>query len=248
MTIIIFLIVLLALGLIAVGFLSELNARFSNNSTAESLEDILAAEAISAPPSTRLAYFLEHFREAVQTHPRPILARFETILWLLFLLPLLNHVLSPEHGLVAGIIWFFTIVPHEMGHLVCNPFGMFLMVAGGSIWQVLFWLLLALYSLFIRRQVVQSCVLMQLVGHSFINMAVYIRDAQERQLPLLFGMGPEHHDWGRLLDWMGLIAYDDEIAALAVITGVTIVLFSIGAGILATWLLPFPAARTRFFA
>jgi hypothetical protein len=245
MFIVILVIVLIGVICIGAGVLLELNApRHPASVPDANVDDLLALD----PFPTKMECFRQHLHEAIRHHPHKNIAAFETVLWLVFLWALLNHLLDPRNGLIASIVWYLAIGPHEIGHIVCIPFGEFLTVAGGSIWQILFWLLLALYTLFIRWRVVGCLVLLMVVGHSFINLAVYIRDAQERQLPLLFGLGPEHHDWGRLLDWMHLTAYDNLIAGVTVALGVTIIVGSIIAGILATWMLPYRWPGQRFYA
>ncbi len=221
-----------ALVLVAIGVIIELNA----HSRIEVWPEPDFNDDISASP--RKDGFFYYFGKAVRQHPRPPLATIETFLWLLFLVPLIDHVASPADSFTGSIIWALIIGPHEVGHLICMPFGEFLMVAGGSIWQVLFWLLLGGYSLVFKRRLVQSLLLFMVVGHSFINLSVYIGDAQERDLPLLFGLGPESHDWGNLLEWTGMLNYDDTLAALAVIIGAIIVLMCLVSGILSTWMLP----------
>lgn len=184
--------------------------------------------------SSRYQDFLMVIQATIRTHPRKQLATLETGIWLLFLVPLIEHILFPYDGFVSKIVWALTIGPHEIGHFICMPFGAFLHVAGGSIWQLLFWALLALYER-LKRRIVPALFMLMMVGHSFINLSVYIRDAQERNLPLIFGLGKEHHDWGNLLEWTGLLAYDDWIAGLAVLAGGLIVLSSISLGIVYTW-------------
>jgi hypothetical protein len=161
-----------------------------------------------------------------------------TIFWLLMFIPLIDHLLTPQGGTTAFIIWALTIVPHEAGHYVfCFPFGDFIFTAGGSVWQVLFWVLLALYSRW-RGYRALPLLCWVVVGHSFINLSVYIGDAQERELPLLFdAFDPERnsHDWWNLLRWTGLLAYDDVIASMSATVGAIIVCITIATGILSTW-------------
>ncbi|MCB9437455.1 MAG: hypothetical protein H6673_10745 [Anaerolineales bacterium] len=185
-------------------------------------------------PTPRIHHFLGNIQTTIRTHPHRNMATIETVLWLLFVVPLIEHMLAPYHGFVARIAWFLTIGPHEVGHIICMPFGAFLYVLGGSIWQLLFWALLAGYER-LKGRTIPALMMLMVVGHSFINLSVYIRDAQERELPLLFGLGKDHHDWGTLLDWMGLLAYDDFLAGVAVVMGVLVVLSTIGLGIAYTW-------------
>lgn len=193
----------------------------------------------SAPTLSILRYWT-CFQAAVRQHPAKLLAYIETTVWLLVLLSLIDHVLS-YRGFTAAIIWYLTIGPHEIGHLLCLPFGQFLYVACGSIWQVLLWVLLGVYSLLVQRQISVTLLFWAVAGHSLVNLAQYIGDARARQLPLLFGQSADHHDWYNLLNMLGLLNADKMLAALATLIGIIIVVSVVVAGILSAWLLP----RTR---
>lgn len=170
-----------------------------------------------------------------QNHPNPVRAWSQSGVWLLMLLPLVNHLSDPQHSLVGQLVWALTIGPHEIGHFVCAPFGWFLMVAGGSIWQVLvFWLPVA-YGVW-KRQIHGALLFWMMSGHSLINLSVYIRDAQERDLPLIFGLSDDYHDWWNILRTLGLLPADDVIADGAIALGVLIVASAIGCGIWWAWL------------
>ena len=153
--------------------------------------------------------------------------------WGLLLIPLIDHLLDMEDSLTAQLTWFLTIGPHEIGHLLCIPFGTLIMFAGGSIGQVLFWVGLGAYSLLYRR-VGQALFFGMVAGHSFLNMSVYIRDAQERELDLLPGFTEDNHDWWNILNMTGLLRFDDMFANIAVMTGVVVVVGCIGLGVMST--------------
>jgi hypothetical protein len=176
---------------------------------------------------------------AIRRRPAPVLGWLETGLWLLLLASLVNHLASPQHSLTAGLIGMITLLPHEAGHMLCSPFGLFLGIAGGSIWQVFLWLLLGSYAYFIRRHLTLAMAFGVVVGHSFINMSVYIADARTRHLTLLFGLvGPEGHDWWNLLRLTGLLEYDQILAGAAILLGAVIAVAAMALGLLATWFLP----------
>lgn len=182
--------------------------------------------------------YFQRLQQAIRMHPVPILGWIESAFWLSILFSIIDHVLAPRTSTTGQIIWALTIGPHEAGHFICNPFGTLIMFAGGSIWQVLFWLGLALVTLFIRRQVTFTMVLWAITGHSFINLAVYIGDARSKQLPLLFGMGSEHHDWANILGMLNLLQFDTALAALSTLIGIAIVLSAVIVGITTAWFLP----------
>lgn len=184
------------------------------------------------------------FRQAAAHHPAPGVAALETGLWVLALAALVTLIRAPRAGGFAFFIWAITIIPHEVGHVVCSPFGWFLWVAGGSIWQVLIFVLPALWAFYVRRQVTVALLFWTLAGYSLVNLAVYIGDAGDRDLPLLLGMSKDHHDWWNLLRTYGLLEYDHLLATLTTILGTGIVLASAVLGTLAAWVMP----RPRHFA
>jgi hypothetical protein len=202
--------------------------------------DVLPARSSAAGILDRLRRCWVGFHAVARQHPARPLAYAETAAWLLVLLSLVDHVLS-YRGFTAALIWYLTIGPHEIGHLICLPFGQLLYIAGGSIWQVLAWVLLGVYSLLARRQISVTLFFWAVAGHSLVNLAQYIGDARARQLPLLFGQSAEHHDWYNLLNMLGLLNADKTLAVLATLVGIVTVVSVVVVGILSAWLLP----RTR---
>lgn len=90
------------------------------------------------------------------------------------------------------------------------PFGQFLMIAGGSLLQVLIPAIFAFY--FYHHGQNYSCALVLLwVGESLVNVSVYAGDSVEMQLPLLGGKD-SIHDWNYMLDELGWLSHTPEIA------------------------------------
>lgn len=178
------------------------------------------------------------FTYARRFHPNPALATLESIFWLLMLIPLADHVFNPQNGSTAAWVWYLTIAPHEIGHVICLPFGQFITVAGGSVWQILFWAGLGGYILLVRKRIGTALLMGLIAGHSFINLSVYIRDARARELDLLFGMDKSSHDWWNLLRWTGLLPYDALIADMAVTLGILTAVSCIITALLSAWFLP----------
>jgi hypothetical protein len=102
------------------------------------------------------------------------------------------------------------LIIHEAGHFVFMPFGDFLGVAGGSLFQVIMPALFVGY--FYRSgQLYSAALTLFWVGESTLNVSVYAGDAVKQQLPLLGGDGATH-DWGYLLGRLGLLGATREIA------------------------------------
>lgn len=89
------------------------------------------------------------------------------------------------------------LIIHEAGHLVFMPGGQFLMIAGGSLFQVIVPAVFAGYFFYHARPFSAAIVLFW-VGHSTLNVSVYASDALALQLPLLGG-DDSTHDWNYLL-------------------------------------------------
>ncbi len=105
---------------------------------------------------------------------------------------------------------------HETGHLLFMPFGEFLMVAGGSIFQIFFPAVFVAYFVW-NRKYYSAAIVLFWVGQSIINVWIYASDAVVMQLLLTSGRtGSEggFHDWNYLLTETGLIDSTVTIAGL----------------------------------
>jgi hypothetical protein len=174
----------------------------------------------------------------VKNHPAKGYGITETLFWLIWIFPLIDHSLDPRGSTTAWIVWIVTILPHEAGHFICMPFGTFIMFAGGSLWQVLIFLLVGGYLYTVRRYITVPLFFLMIAGHSFINMSVYIRDASDRQLDLILGLDKSHHDWWNLLRRVGLLDYDFLIADIAFGIGLLLILGAIVLGMWTAWSIP----------
>ncbi|HKS30378.1 MAG TPA: hypothetical protein VJS44_21310 [Pyrinomonadaceae bacterium] len=116
----------------------------------------------------------------------------------------------------------FNLVMHEAGHILFIPFGQFMTIAGGSLFQVIVPAVFALYFYHHKKQF--SCALLLfLVGESLVNVSVYAGDAVLMQLPLLGG-DDSIHDWNWMLDRLNLLARTREIAGAIRAMGVLVIL------------------------
>ena len=123
---------------------------------------------------------------------------------------------------------------HEFGHLLFRPFGEFMMVAGGSLFQVIMPLIFFGYFAW-RRQFYSAAIVALWVGQSVINVYVYAADAVVMQLVLTSGFtGSEgsFHDWNYLLTATGLLASAKTVAGIIRLLGTLII---IGGGAVAIY-------------
>ncbi len=116
---------------------------------------------------------------------------------------------------------------HEAGHVLFRPFGEFMMIAGGSLLQVMMPALFVGY--FLRQgQPYSAALVLFWVGQSMLNVSVYAADAMAMQLPLLGG-GHVIHDWNYLLVQTGLLPWTPWVAGalrglgtLTILTGIAL--------------------------
>lgn len=104
------------------------------------------------------------------------------------------------------------LVIHEAGHIVFMPFGEFLMIAGGSLFQVIMPAAFAVYF-FRRGQKYSAALILFWVGESALNVSVYAGDAVALNLPLLGGQD-SLHDWNYLLERTNLLGHTEAVAGV----------------------------------
>jgi len=95
------------------------------------------------------------------------------------------------------------LVIHEAGHIAFSPLGEFMMIAGGSLFQVIVPAVFVGYFGYHRKYYSAALVLFW-VGQSILNVSVYAGDSLALQLPLLGGED-SIHDWNYLLSTLNLL-------------------------------------------
>lgn len=122
---------------------------------------------------------------------------------------------------------------HETGHLVFRPFGEFMMIAGGSLLQVIFPAIFVGYFIW-HEKYYSAAIVVFWVGQSVLNVWVYASDAVVMQLMLISGStGAEggFHDWNYMLTETGLLKstkiVSGIIRAAGTLTIITAGIFSI---------------------
>ena len=118
---------------------------------------------------------------------------------------------------------------HETGHLIFRLFGEFMMIAGGSLFQVIVPAVFFGYFLWYRKYYSAAIVLFW-VGQSIINVWVDAADAVVMQLVLTSGFtGSEgsFHDWNYMLTRLGLIGSTKTVAGLIRFAGTITIIAAI---------------------
>ena len=126
---------------------------------------------------------------------------------------------------------------HEFGHVLFRPFGTFKMFLVGSLFQLLWPMILG--GLFIWRyhNPFGGAVCLAWAGQSLKELAPYIGDARALDLPLIMEysediveMRAERHDWHNILEMLGWLPYDLRLARFASFMGSTLMLLALSWG------------------
>ena len=120
---------------------------------------------------------------------------------------LLKHAAAALCGLYSiayaftGNEWHFIdsvdLIIHEAGHVIFYPFGYFMYVLGGSLFQILVPTIFAVYFWY-KDEKFSAGLLFSWVAINLFNVSVYAGDAIRMQLPLITG-DTDGHDWNQLL-------------------------------------------------
>ncbi|MDP2786324.1 MAG: hypothetical protein Q8O38_17280 [Sulfurimicrobium sp.] len=115
---------------------------------------------------------------------------------------------------------------HEAGHVLFMPFGQFLTMLGGSLFQLLLPLIAAATVLWQNRDPFGAALGVWWCGISMMDLAAYIHDAKTPQLTLLGGHTGEDgpHDWIYLLDVFGKVQQSQSYGAIVYWLGVLLML------------------------
>ncbi len=143
-----------------------------------------------------------------------------------------------QDGEMAGSFMHNILLPfHEAGHVLFMPFGEFMNILGGSLFQVLMPLIVAAVILWKNRDPFGAAIGIWWCGVSFIDLAPYIYDAKDPQLMLLSGQTGEDgpHDWIYLLGTFGKINQSPLYGSLTHKLGIVIMLAGVVAAAFVLW-------------
>lgn len=127
------------------------------------------------------------------------------------------------HAIGAHFMHNVNLVFHEAGHVFFRPFGWFMTILGGSLFQLIMPAFLAGMFLFKYRNPFGAAVCTWWLGQSFVDLTPYIDDALEQKLPLLGGHtgadAPGNHDWANILGEFNVMEKHRHYAEIADNTG-----------------------------
>lgn len=116
------------------------------------------------------------------------------------------------------------LVIHEAGHLIFNPLGEFMMIAGGSLFQAIMPALFVGYFSY-RADYYSASLVLFWVGESVLNVSVYAGDSLALQLPLLGGQDSVH-DWNYLLSSLNLLPATAKVAGTIRVVGTLVIVLA----------------------
>jgi hypothetical protein len=119
---------------------------------------------------------------------------------------------------------------HETGHLIFRLFGEFMMIAGGSLFQVILPAVFVGYFWW-NEKYYSAAIVLFWVGQSIINVYIYAADAVVMRLVLTSGLtGSEggFHDWNYMLTTLGLLDSTKTVAGVIRAAG-TLTIFAAAA-------------------
>jgi hypothetical protein len=110
------------------------------------------------------------------------------------------------------LIMAVNLVFHEAGHVFLYPFGHYLYVLGGTLFEI--GIPLIVTSVFLRQgSYAGATFAFWWLATALYSVSVYVADAPIQALPLLTG-DPDSHDWAFLLGTTGLLPYASNLALL----------------------------------
>jgi hypothetical protein len=122
------------------------------------------------------------------------------------------HPLNADR-IIGSFLHLIDLPFHEAGHVLLAPFGEFMTVLGGSLFQVAIPIVCAIA--FVRRSDwFSAAVCSWWAGASLVDLGPYMADARALQLPLIGGAtGAEvyGHDWEYILTRLGWLHLDRAI-------------------------------------
>lgn len=137
--------------------------------------------------------------------------------------PSASGILIPINAINLGI--------HEIGHGLFGFFGETIAIAGGSMMEIFFGLLLIAGFLQIRYYFASALAFIHL-GYAIMSVGVYTADAQPRVLNIVaFTFDKEAlanaHDWHNLLTKYDILSWHDELANIMRFTGIGFIILGL---------------------
>lgn len=153
--------------------------------------------------------------------PAAAIASVPALLFSLFFasyLPITEAWMSFKQLLILGSV---NLAFHEAGHVMLGLGGQWIGVFGGTLFQI-GWPAACLVHFWLRRNVAGVVFGVFWIGHNLVDVSFYLADAKGQNLILITGYSGSEgsfHDWGFLLESVGLRAYAVGLGRLVFFAG-----------------------------
>ncbi|MFH1075339.1 MAG: zinc ribbon domain-containing protein [Pseudomonadota bacterium] len=144
-----------------------------------------------------------------------------------------KFILAPMESNYTGASFLHLVnLPfHEAGHIVFRPFGEIITSLGGTLGQLLIPLICLFVFLLKQRNTFGASISLWWFGENFMDIAPYINDARDMEMPLLGGNTGQtspygFHDWEFILTELGWLRYDHTLANISYRLGTILMLIS----------------------
>jgi hypothetical protein len=134
----------------------------------------------------------------------------------------------PSWQMASSLIHLPMVPIHEFGHILFRPFGEFMHLLGGSLFQVALPLVFASVFLLKNRDPFAAAVMLWWSAVAVMDVAPYVYDAQAPQHVLLTGRTGDTgaHDFIDVLDDLGLLARAQAVGYAVHAVGVAMLIAS----------------------
>lgn len=135
-----------------------------------------------------------------------------------------------------GILHLVNLIFHEAGHLIFIFFGDFITALGGTLMQLIIPIICMITLLNKTNDPFGGSTCFWWIGENFLDISIYMNDAERMWLPLLggrFGYSSPYgtHDWNYILNELSVLIYCQIFAKIIFCIGILIMLLSIIWGI-----------------
>jgi hypothetical protein len=172
--------------------------------------------------------------EVNATHVYARAALLLALLWYGFKLAAMD---IPSWAMASSLIHLPMVPIHEFGHILFRPFGEFMMLLGGSLFQVTLPLVFAGVFLWKNEDPFAASVMLWWSAVAVMDVAPYMYDAQDPQHVLLTGRTGETgaHDFIDVLGDLGLLAKAQTVGYVVHRCGIAMLIAALAWGGYMVW-------------
>ncbi|HYC46839.1 MAG TPA: hypothetical protein VED01_15295 [Burkholderiales bacterium] len=183
----------------------------------------------------RAAELLLHVPDEVEaSHVYARAALLAVLLWYGFKLATMS---VPQWEMASSLIHLPMVPIHEFGHILLRPFGEFMMLLGGSLFQVTLPLAFGVVFLVKNEDPFAAAVMLWWSAVAVLDVAPYVYDAQAPQHVLLTGRTGETgaHDFIDVLGDLGLLAKAQAVGYAVHRVGIALLIAALAWGAYIVW-------------